>query len=225
MKRYNISYWRAWLSQGLCDLLPHLLSETYREERKAIATFLLHQCSVRGKGFMLQIVAGWNLVPQFRTVTGLAHVTSPRKTQFKSVLLSGKIMAAVFWVEKGFSCELLPWGTVVNSDSYIESLRSLNACGHWVCPTRKMSEVFLFHDCLAAQNCGHCWDHHESFICSVGTLTPTLTLHHHIFICLVPCKKPMKTPYCVWWDTAECHIPATAMEEDKLLWGINTDTS
>lgn len=26
--------------------------------------------------------------------------------------------------------------------------------------------------CLAAQNCGHCWDHHESFICSVGT--PTL---------------------------------------------------
>ena len=146
MKKYNISYWRAWLSQALCNCVPHMLSETYKEERKAIATFLLHQYSARGKGFMLQIVTGWNLVPQFRTVTGLAHVTLPKKTQFKSVLLSGKIMAAFFWVEKGFSCELLRWGTVMNSDSYSESLRSLNSCHHWVCPTRKMSEVFLFHD-------------------------------------------------------------------------------
>jgi hypothetical protein len=206
------------------DRVPHMLSDTYREERKAFATFLLHWYSARGKGFMLQIVTGWNLVPQFSTVTGLANVTPPRKTQFKSVLLSGKIMAAVFWVEKGFSCELLPWGTVVNSESYIESLRSLNACLHWVCPARKMSEVFLFHD--------NAWL--PKIVCTPETIMKvlsvvlahplyTLTSHYHIFICLIPCKKPMKTRYCVWWGTAECHIPATAMEEDKLLWGMNTD--
>ena len=95
---------------------------------------------------MLQIVMEWNLVPQFITVTGLAHVTSPRKTQFKSVLLAGKIMAALFWVEKGYSYELFPWGTVVNSECYIESLRRLNACFHWICPTRNTSVMFLLHD-------------------------------------------------------------------------------
>jgi len=37
---------------------------------------------------------------------------------------------------------------------------------------------------LAAQNGGHCWDHHESFIWSVGTSTPYSDLplsHFHLF--------------------------------------------
>jgi hypothetical protein len=202
-----------------------MLSDTHREERKTVATFLLQRYSASGKGFMLQIVMGWNLVPQFRTVAGLAHMTLPKKTQFKSVLLSGKIMAAVFWVEKGVSCELFPWEIVVNSDSYIESLRGECACLHWVCPTRKMSEVYLFHENAWLPKIVGTAETIMKVLSVVLAHPPySLTSHCHIFIGLVPCKKPMKTLHCLWWDTAECHIPATAMEEDKLLWGINTDT-
>lgn len=68
------------------------------------------------------------MVPQLGTVNGLTHMTLPRKNQFESVLSAGKIMAAVFCDEKGYSCELLPWQTVVNSGCYTESLRSLNQC-------------------------------------------------------------------------------------------------
>jgi len=53
-------------------------------------------------------------------------MTLPKKTQFKSVLLSGKIMAAVFWVEKGVSCELFPWGTLVNSLTVILNRLGVN---------------------------------------------------------------------------------------------------
>jgi len=176
MKKYNISYWRAWLSQGLCDWVPHMLSDTYREERKAVATFLLHQYSARGKGFMLQIVTGWNLVPHFRTVTGLAHMTSPRKTQFKSVLL----------IRQNHGCSLLGWERFFTWTSSLGDSSELWQL-YWITwesecmPSLSLSNkknvrsVSFPWQCLVAQNCGHCWDHHESFICRVGH--PPLTLN------------------------------------------------
>jgi hypothetical protein len=50
----------------------------------------------------------------------------PRK-KFSSVSSGGKIVITVFWDEKGvIFMNFLPRRTTVNSDQYIETLRSLN---------------------------------------------------------------------------------------------------
>jgi hypothetical protein len=58
-------------------------------------------------------------------------MTSLGRKKFKSVPLAGRFMVAVFWDEKGvIFVSFLPRRTTVNSNCYIEALRSLNACLH-----------------------------------------------------------------------------------------------
>jgi hypothetical protein len=56
-------------------------------------------------------------------------------------------LAAALWNEEYvFLVNFLPGRSTLNSDCYIQTLRSLNACLCWVCPTRKLSEVLLIRD-------------------------------------------------------------------------------
>jgi hypothetical protein len=68
----------------------------------------------------------------------------PKERKSKSALPAGKINVTVLWDKKVFSPYFLLRGTTDNTDCYIGALRSLNAHLQ-VCPTGKLSKVFLIH--------------------------------------------------------------------------------
>ena len=114
--------------------------------------------------------------------------------------------------------KLLPRETTVNSVTYTETLRSLNAHLCPVCPTGKCWSVSPPWQHQATHKCMHHWGYHKTLMESATT--PTLQSSPHI-ITFSPVwsfeKQSVRTPLCRWCGTAECHVPEAAEGGGKLL--------
>jgi len=90
------------------------------------------------------------------------------------------------WNSRGYSLgdekgvilvNLKPRGTTVNSNCYTETPRILNACLHWVHPTRKVSEELLLHYVGDTHKYEHQNSHHKFWMDSVATSTVQTCVH------------------------------------------------
>ena len=84
-----------------------MLTDRHKETKKTIAINLLHRYETEGEEFLSNIVTGDETWVHFfepeskRQSMEWHHTTSPTRKKFKSSPSVGKVMASVFWDEKG----------------------------------------------------------------------------------------------------------------------------
>ena len=75
------------------------------------------------------------------------HTTSPTRKKFKSSPSVGKVMASVFWDEKGvILLDFWEQGNTVNADRYIETLKKLRGHLRRLYPFKDQRTALLLHD-------------------------------------------------------------------------------
>ena len=112
--------------------VPHMLSETHKDNRVKCAEGFLRECAENTEEFLDSIITGdetWchYVTPETKEqLKQWRHTGSPRPKKFKQTLSAGKVMATVFWDRKGvLLTEFMPKGTTINSDRYCETLTKL----------------------------------------------------------------------------------------------------
>jgi histone-lysine N-methyltransferase SETMAR len=75
------------------------------------------------------------------------RANSPRKKKFRVAPYAGKVMATVFWDMEGLLLvDIMPKGTIINSEAYVATLTNLHACLRRVRPHKQIADILLQHD-------------------------------------------------------------------------------
>jgi len=86
---------------------------------------LLSHYEVQGESFLSQTVTGDEPQTQRQSMEG-HHPTSPQKIMFKAIPSVAKVMDTVFWDEEGvILVDIMPCDQTINSDLYIQTLKTL----------------------------------------------------------------------------------------------------
>lgn len=215
VKPYFLSYhYGIILSFKVCNLKSIL--KQYPASLLESHILLVHQCH-----------GGWNLDPSFWTWIQVAvsvmtpyNILKEDEIQEFTVEILGTFFRLIkllfFWT----SC-LVPRCITVKSDHYIEMLFHLNACLHWVCPTRKMSQVLHYHGSAQLHTSAHITEAITKYRVATSTLQFLPCTSRLLSVSSLK-KRPARTPLCQWQCTTEYHVPVAADGGEQLLPGRNT---
>ncbi|UYV76987.1 hypothetical protein LAZ67_14002718 [Cordylochernes scorpioides] len=112
--------------------VPKMLTEDHKRQRVYVAQKFLDCHKTDGEEFLDSIVTGdvtWvhYTTPETKEQSKQwNHISSPKPLKFKQTLSAGKLMATVFWDQKGLLlCDFMRLGTTINSDRYCKTLKQL----------------------------------------------------------------------------------------------------
>jgi len=109
---------------------------------EGFSNFLFHY-KVQGESFLSQTVTGDEPQTQRQSMEG-HHPTSPQKMMFKAIPSVRKVMDTVFWDAEGvILVDIMPCGQTINSDLYIQTLKTLWKCFRRVKPQKNVAENLL----------------------------------------------------------------------------------
>lgn len=133
--------------------VPKMLTDDHKTRRMAAALEFLDRY-ITGEDFLKSIVTGDETWVQYdtpetkRQSQQWMHTNSPtRPTKFKRTFNNRKVMATVFWDQKGvLLVEFMQPGTTINADSYCETLRRLRRAIQNKRRGMLTSGIVLIHD-------------------------------------------------------------------------------
>lgn len=133
--------------------VPRELTPEHKEQRVTAAREFLDRYRTDGDAFLKSIVTGdetWvsHYTPENkRQSMQWKHLTSPSAKKFKVVKSTRKIMAFVFWDQKGILLiDFLPQGETINANRYCETLKKLRRAIQNKRRGMLTSGVCLLHD-------------------------------------------------------------------------------
>lgn len=133
--------------------VPRELTPEHKEQRVTAAREFLDRYRTDGDAFLKSIVTGdetWvsHYTPENkRQSMQWKHPTSPSAKKFKVVKSTRKIMASVFWDQKGILLiDFLPQGETINANRYCETLKKLRRAIQNKRRGMLTSGVCLLHD-------------------------------------------------------------------------------